>query len=82
MKKSIVVASILLLASPYLAYGWGTGNAAEPPRMSEFSTAKATTTTALPLGDDRNHSQTERRGWDASTLAVLPYPAIIPTEGR
>ena len=80
MKKTIVVASILLSASPYLAYGWGTGNAGEPSRLPAVSVTKAAI--ALPLNDDRNHSQTERRGWDASTLAARPYPAIIPTEGR
>jgi hypothetical protein len=83
MKKTIVVASILLSASPYLAYGWGTGNAAEPPRTPAVSVAKTTaTTTALPLGEDRDHPLNEPRGFDASTLAALPYPTIIPTEGR
>ncbi|HKQ95854.1 MAG TPA: hypothetical protein VJS40_09635 [Aestuariivirgaceae bacterium] len=82
MKKTIVVASILLSASPYLAYGWGTGNAAEPPPGPAVSVTMTTATTALPLGEDSDHPQTERRGLDVSTLAALPYPAIIPTEGR
>ncbi len=80
MKKTIVVASILLSASPYLAYGWGTGNAAESTRAQDA--AETNSNPKMALGEDRHHPQTERRGNEASRYASVTYPRIIPTEGR
>ena len=80
MKKTIVVASILLSASPYLAYGWGTGNAAES--MQAQDAAETNSNPRMALGEDRYHPQTERRGNDASRYSSVTYPRIIPTEGR
>ena len=80
MKKIIVVASILLSASPYLAYGWGTGKAAGS--MPAPVAAATIPGSKMVLGEDRNHPQTERRGNVASRYSSETYPRIIPTEGR
>ena len=80
MKKTIVVASILLSASPYLAYGWGTGKAAGT--MHAPVAAMTIPSSKMALGEDRYHPQTERRGNIASRDSSRAYPRIIPTEGR
>lgn len=80
MKKTIIVASILLSASPYLAYGWSTGNAAES--MQAQDAPETNSNPKMALGEDRYHPQTERRGNDTSRYSPVTYPRIIPTEGR
>ena len=82
MKKTIVVASIVLSASPHLAYGWGTGNAAEPGLKPAIPVTKVTAPTASPNSADPDHAQPKEGSMNAAKLAALSYSTVIPTEGR